>query len=275
MSYFGFLLEFVGIPILILSIITIIDFRRGKWMPKALSAFQPWQVLLGICLVAFVYTTPWDNYLVATGVWWYDRDLVTGIVFGYVPIEEYTFFIVQPVMTGLFFILLARYLPMNSQKANNPRIRQVATILGVFAWIVSTAILILTFINDSFAPFTYLSLTLSWSLIPIVIQLAFGADIFGRHWLHLLLGIAIPTIYLSWADSLAINSGTWTINPEQSLNIFIGTLPFEEAFFFFITNTLVVVGMCLVLAEESQPRAESYAMLRPVLQILRPSRSHS
>lgn len=272
MSYFAFLLQFLGVPILVLSILTIIDFNRGKWMPNALAAFQPWKVLLGLCLVAFIYTTPWDNYLVATGVWYYDPKLVTGIIFGYVPIEEYTFFLVQPVLTGLFFILLARYLPMSQVKANNVHIRQIASSIGLVAWFVSTAILILTFFNASFAPYTYITLTLSWALIPIVIQLAFGADILGRHWLIVLLGIAIPTIYLSWADSLAINSGTWTINPEQSLNIFLGTLPLEEGLFFLITNTLVVVGMTLVLAEESQERAfalERFALLRPVLRRLR------
>lgn len=258
MSYFGFLLQFLGIPIFILSIITIIDYGRGKWMPPALSAFQPWRVLLGICLLAFVYTTPWDNYLVASRVWWYDPNLVTGIVFGYVPIEEYTFFIVQPVMTGLFFLLLVRYLPLNPLLANQPNLRRIATIIGLLFWLTSTIILILSHIHPVFAPFTYISLTLSWALIPIVIQLAFGADIFLRHWLSILLGIAIPTLYLSWADSLAINSGTWTINPEKSLNIFLGSLPLEEALFFLITNTLVVVGICLVLAEESQSRAQNF-----------------
>jgi lycopene beta-cyclase len=272
MSYFSFLLQFLGIPILILSILTIIDFRRGKWMPSALSSFQAWQVLLAICLVAFIYTTPWDNYLVATGVWYYDLNLVTGIIFGYVPIEEYTFFIVQPVLTGLFFILLARYLPTIAIAANNPSFRIIATGFGLIIWLIATIILILTFFNDSFARFTYISLTLAWALFPIVIQLAFGADILGRHWLKVLLGISIPTLYLSWADSLAINSGTWTINPEQSLNIFLGTLPLEEALFFLITNMLVVIGMTLVLAEESQARAfalERYAVLRPVLRRLR------
>jgi lycopene beta-cyclase len=272
MSYFSFLLQFLGIPILILSILTIIDFRREKWMPSALSSFQAWHVLLGICFVAFIYTTPWDNYLVATGVWHYDLNLVTGIIFGYVPIEEYTFFIVQPILTGLFFILLARYLPTSAIAVNNPRYRMIATGFGLITWLMATVVLILTFFNASFARFTYISLTLAWALFPIVIQLAFGADILGRHWLKVLLGIAIPTLYLSWADSLAINSGTWTINPEQSLNIFLGTLPLEEALFFLITNMLVVIGMTLVLAEESQARVfalERYAVLRPVLRRLR------
>jgi lycopene cyclase domain-containing protein len=66
-------------------------------------------------VIAVVYTTPWDNYLVATGVWWYDPQLVTGLVLGWVPIEEYTFFIVQPILAGLWLLMLMRYLPAGEQ----------------------------------------------------------------------------------------------------------------------------------------------------------------
>lgn len=273
MTYFGFLGLFLGIPIVILSIITLIDYRRGAWMPSALHAFKPWVVMVGLCIVAFIYTTPWDNYLVATNVWWYDIELVSGIVFGWVPIEEYTFFLVQPVMTSLFFLLLARYLPTPPDKANNMSIRLWATGVSVLVWAIFTIILMLTFVDSSYRPFTYLALELSWALIPITIQLAFGADILWRHRNVVFLTIAITTLYLSYADALAISSGTWTIDPEQSLNIYLGgVLPIEEFIFFLITNTLVTFGMALVLAEESLPRAialEEYAFLRPLLRPLR------
>lgn len=273
MTYFEFLGLFLGIPIALLSVITIVDYQRGKWMPKSLDSFKPYIVMIALCVVAFIYTTPWDNYLVATNVWWYDINLVNGLVFGYVPIEEYTFFLVQPVMTALLFLFLVRYLPNKSEPANNTQIRKTVTVIMGIIWLIFTVILGLTFVNDSFRPMTYLSLELSWALIPIIIQVAFGADILWRHRRVVFLTIAISTIYLSWADSLAIASGTWTIDPEQSLNWFIGgVLPIEEFIFFVITNTLVTLGMTLVLAEESQPRAyalEKYAILRPVLRRLR------
>ena len=273
MTYFGFLGLFLGIPIAILSIITLIDYRRGKWVPNSLHSFKPYIVMIGLCVVAFIYTTPWDNYLVATNVWWYDINLVSGIILGYVPIEEYTFFLVQPVMTALLFLLLARYLPTNPNPADNTQIRTISTFVAGVIWLIFTVILIFSFSNDSLRPLNYLSLELSWALIPIIIQLAFGADILWRHRNVVFLTIAISTLYLSWADAIAIGSGTWTIDPEQSLNWLIGgILPLEEFIFFLVTNTLVTLGMTLVLAEESQPRAmalEKYAILRPVLRRLR------
>lgn len=63
------------------------------------------------------------------------------------------------------------------------------------------------------------------------------------------------TLYLAFADSLAIGDGTWAIDPAQSLGIFIGSaLPIEEFIFFLLTNTLLVFGITLVLARESQTR---------------------
>lgn len=273
MSYFTFLAIFLGIPIAILSVITIIDFQRGRWQPASLNTYPAWGVLLGLCIVAFIYTTPWDNYLVATSVWWYDIELVNGLVIGYVPIEEYTFFLVQPVMTTLFLLLLMRYLPINPNRADNMQMRRTATIVVGIFWAIMTVLLILSLVTQSFKPFTYLALELSWALIPIIIQLIVGADVLWRHRLQVLTAIVVTTLYLSWADSLAIGSGTWTIDPEQSLNIFLGgVLPIEEFVFFLLTNTLVVFGMTLVLAEESLPRAvamlDRFAVARPVLRWL-------
>jgi lycopene cyclase domain-containing protein len=115
MTYFGFLLRFVFVPILILLAVTIWDERRGKDTP----AFQKklvWRIIFVHVALALVYTTPWDNYLVASGVWSYNPKLVSGIVFGWVPLEEYTFFIVETVLSGLWWWFLARRIGRSSSR---------------------------------------------------------------------------------------------------------------------------------------------------------------
>ena len=63
------------------------------------------------------------------------------------------------------------------------------------------------------------------------------------------------TLYLGAVDAVAIDAGTWTIDPAQSLEIYLGgVLPLEEFTFFLVTNTLVAFGMTLVLARESLER---------------------
>lgn len=256
MTYFGFLFRFVGIPILLLLLVALWDRRRGR---KRLASLRAWPVWAGILLhmvVALVYTTPWDNYLVATGVWWYDPALVTGITLGWVPIEEYTFFVVQPVLAGLWLLFLARRWRepdgggalQGSPRAFWARVWLLGA-LGV-VWLASAVALLL-----GVQPATYLALELVWALPPIGLQVLFGADILWRR-RRLVLAALVPlTVYLSAADALAIGWGTWTIDPAQSFHILIGgVLPLEEFIFFFLTNTLLTFGIVLVWAEESQGR---------------------
>jgi len=245
-------------------------------MPPALTTWAPGKVIAGLCVVAFIYTTPWDNYLVASGVWFYDRDLVTGIVIGWVPIEEYTFFILLPILTGLWTILLMRYLPHNPQRATwatSHRARRVSTGAVFVVWVLSVIGLVLTFVDPAWKQWTYMTLILAWALIPIMIQTFFGMDILLRHWRVVLISIVTSTLYLSASDAVAIMAGTWTIDPAQSLPILLGgVLPIEEFTFFLIVNILVVLGLTLVLSEESYRRLhelEAYAPLSLAARALR------
>jgi len=110
MTYFGFLLRFLVPPIVILALLAWRDHAQGRRLPQSLTGFPAWIVLGAHVVVAVVYTTPWDNYLVANRIWWYDPDLVTGLTLGWVPIEEYTFFVLQTLLTGLWLLFLARRL---------------------------------------------------------------------------------------------------------------------------------------------------------------------
>ncbi len=255
MKYFGFLARFVIVPLSVLGVIAWFDRKRGAALPPSLSALPPAVALAGHVAAAVAYTTPWDNYLVASRVWWYDRKLVTGLVLGYVPIEEYCFFVLQTLLSGSWLLFLARHLPAPMLAAERPvahplRLRlSMTAALGVM-WLGAVW-------NLSRGPKsrTYLSLTLAWALPPIMFQVAFGGDILWQQRRLIALGIVPTTLYLGIADSLAIDAGTWTINPEKTVNIHIGgKLPLEEGVFFLLTNTLVALGMTLVLSPASQKR---------------------
>lgn len=254
MTYFGFLLRFLLIPIVILVGLLLWDRRRGEETAISLRSWPiGWAIGLHV-LIALIYTTPWDNYLVATNVWWYDPALVTGFTLGWVPIEEYAFFILQPILGGLWLAFWARRLPLGAEFTENGlRIRIWSVALLGIIWLATAVILIV-----GWQPGTYLALELIWALPPIMLQLGFGADILWRHRRIVFLSIIPLTLYLSFADALAINWGTWTIDPAQSLNIFLGgVLPVEEFIFFLLTNTLIMFGVTLVLAEASHERLAS------------------
>jgi lycopene cyclase domain-containing protein len=96
---------------------------------------------------------------------------------------------------------------------------------------------------------TYFALELVWAGPIVVMQWLLGLDVLLRRWKVWLPGILLPSLYLTFADSFAIGSHTWTINPDLSLNIFLPLgVPLEELLFFLLTNALVVQGLILVLS---------------------------
>src|SRR5690349_7318656 len=114
MTYFGFLLRFLLIPILIFLGITYWNNKSNKPIRGFQNGHAVWMGIGIHVLLAVIYTTPWDNYLVATGVWYYNPRLVTGLVIGYVPVEEYTFFVLETILPGLWWWFLARRFTLTS-----------------------------------------------------------------------------------------------------------------------------------------------------------------
>ncbi len=255
MKYFGFLARYVITPLLIVRLLIWWDRRRGKQPPDSMRSWPEDLVLAGHAITAVAYTTAWDNYLVATNVWSYDPKLVTGIKIGYVPIEEYSFFVLQSLLTGSINQYLSRYIP-SDEESSDPSSRIVLTgVLGV-VWAGSMYGLL-----AGAEKYRYLSLILSWALPPIMIQTALGGDILWRNRRLIAASLFPVTAYLGYTDSLAITSGTWHITPEKTTRIeVIKNLPLEEQLFFFITNVLLVFGITLVQSRASEDRLP--AMIR-------------
>jgi lycopene beta-cyclase len=97
MTYFGFLGIFLLPPILLLVLLLRRSLRR-----------QHWAAIGALMLIALVYTSPWDNYLVIRGVWTFDTARITNIFIWRVPLEEYVFYLLQVILGSLFTIWLLR-----------------------------------------------------------------------------------------------------------------------------------------------------------------------
>jgi lycopene cyclase domain-containing protein len=250
MTYFGFLAGFLLIPIALLLLLLGWARRRGVLMPANLRHLPPWAAVLLHVLLALLYATPWDNYLVVTRVWWYDPALVTGLVLGWVPVEEYTFFVLQTLLTGTWLLWLSSVLSPRPTWQASPRWRVLSLLPLGLIWLIA-AWLLVTHVTRA----NYVALILVWALPPIALQLAFGADILWRYRKLVVTAVLVPTLYLALADTLAIAEGIWIISPAQTLGVHLpGGLPVEEALFFLVTNTLIGFGMTLALAEESWQR---------------------
>jgi lycopene cyclase domain-containing protein len=228
-TYFAFHLLFILPPIAALAL-----WLRPRWsrLPSRSARSLPL-----MALIALVYTTPWDNHLVKSGVWSYGADRVIGTI-GYVPVEEYLFFLLQPFLTGLWlYFLVAR----SGNEANDDRARSVAPrVIGAAIWLALAAF--------GFAALrrpegTYLGLILAWAGPVLAILWAYaGAEIWARR-RTFLAALAPTTLYLWIVDAVAIRLGIWHISEELSTGLKVLGLPIEEAIFFLVTNLLVVQGL--------------------------------
>jgi lycopene cyclase domain-containing protein len=254
LTYSTFLLFFIGFPLLIQILFYIRWYRiAGEWQKKETK-----KIMIGITiliLIALTYTTPWDNYLVQHEIWYYQSTKVLGIVIGYVPIEEYSFFVLQTIFSGLFlgwFLIKKREIQseINNDLSSNTNLRIISTGILLIIWIAS----FITFIGE-IKSFTYLNLILLWAIPPISLQLLYGADLLWQYRRDLFLVIVLSTVYLSAADAIAIFNGVWTISLNTSTGILLGgVLPIEELLFFLVTNILIAFGLTLITDFTSKKR---------------------
>jgi len=249
-SYFQVLVYFIFPPLILVAWITTRAIWSNLFVHRRNIKWLPYRALFTHVLLAVIYTTPWDNYLVATGVWWYDKGLVTGLTIGYVPIEEYSFFVVQTLMTGLWVLILWRIRGLQfAFSVSRKSIRGWSLAVTATIWVAAVVML-----ASGWQPGRYLALILVWALIPLLLQFGFGADILWEYRSLLMLAVLPSTIYLWIVDAFAIHIGVWTIDPSQTLGIKIGPLPVEEMVFFLVTNMMITFGITLMIAPESNAR---------------------
>ncbi len=223
MTYLEFLIIFVGVPIVCFFFFAL---KRKSLDKKTRTGI----LLMGI--IALVYTTPWDNYLIMRGVWNYPLGVVIGTI-GFVPIEEYGFMVLQTILAGILWSLIAK-------KENSPGLGFSPTGIVLALGIGLYGAYCLR--SDSG---TYLGLILVWAAPPLALQWGLGAVVLKESmssWLPIWIGL---TFYLCLADAFAISEGIWSLALSTRTGFEFGNLPIEEALFFAVTNLFVIQGLCL------------------------------
>jgi lycopene cyclase domain-containing protein len=186
--------------------------------------------------VAVFYTTPWDNFLIERGVWWYGEGRVLARIL-HAPVEEYLFFILQSVLAGLWLYRLDFDPTYEAGDfARGPRVGGALALLAVAA--AGAGLL-------TVARGYYLGAILVWACPILALQWAVGGGYLVRTWRRWAPAVGVPTLYLWFVDRLAIGRGVWTISKEFTTGLTVVGLPIEEAAFFLVTNMLLVYGLML------------------------------
>jgi lycopene cyclase domain-containing protein len=238
MTYLVFLVIFVCAP-------SLLFFGVGCYLDRFYANGKRdlgwhWRGVAALAAIALVWTTPWDNFIVASGVWTYGVDRVVAVI-GYVPIEEYAFFVLMPVYNGaLFFCLYKLFAGVSPGARGDLRNSRFWTVtVGGLIMIMAA---LLFFFSERFF---YLATTLLWFVPPLMVQWFFDAPCLMRNRRLIFFSTILPTLYFCVADYFAIEQGVWTISDPTRTGWDLLGLPFEEAFFFFIVSLLLSQGMVL------------------------------
>lgn len=198
-----------------------------------------WWPLGLLVVIAFVWTTPWDNYLVAREVWTYPLDRVLARI-GYVPVEEYAFFVIQTVITGLWTRLFQTHWPEPIARPGGVGVRVggavlfgALAVLGAVLWWQGGHGL-------------YLGLILVWACPVLAMMWGVGGHILTARHRVLAWAVGPPTLYLWIADRVAIGQGIWDITDATRTGVDLLGLPVEEALFFLVTNLMVAQGLIML-----------------------------
>ncbi len=92
MTYPRFLGLFLALPLAVLLVL---------WWKDTVMRL-PWRSVLPLLLVVYLATTPWDSVAVKHGLWDFPEGKTWGIRLGWLPLEEYLFFGLQTLLTGLW-----------------------------------------------------------------------------------------------------------------------------------------------------------------------------
>lgn len=232
LTYLSFLAVFLLVPLAAVGVAA--GFRTNPHRPSLAVRAGGTAVIV---VVALAYTTPWDNLLIAEGVWRYGEGRVVGRIW-LAPIEEYLFIALQSVLVATWTFENSGH--VDASVGHTWRDRTVGMLAGLAVTAAGVALV--------FGPQStfYLGAIVAWAGPVLALQWAVG-------WRYLLAvrwrvagAIAVPTAYLWVADWVAIRNGVWIISPDHTTGLALAGLPIEEMTFFLVTSTFVVQGLVLL-----------------------------
>jgi len=231
-TYFEFLAVFVLVPLVVLGGVSL---RSPNPHRPPLGVSAGGTALL--IVLALAYTTPWDNYLISEGVWWYGEGRVAARVW-LAPLEEYLFIVLQTLLVAGWTFRCSG--PVDGTVGQTWRDR----ILGALAGFGVSAVGVALVLGPQST--LYLGAILAWAGPVLALQWAVG-------WRYLLsvprrvtVAIAVPVLYLCTIDRFAIDRGIWTISSDHTTGLAVAGLPVEEGAFFLFTTTFVVQALVLL-----------------------------
>jgi len=211
------------------------------WMTDEVEAF-------GLVLLAvMVFTTPWDNLAAKWGIWGFPREKFS-LRIGYLPVEEYAFFLLQSANVMLALRAVFHFVPdwQLGQEAEIGKWTLICLAASVIPWFFVA--FQLYWLRRKAGPRVNYAIHLAWFLPVIYAQWILAPPLFFGHAALIALVTGAFGVYYTLADLAAVRAGTWFFDEKQITGVKLaGVLPWEEIAFFFLTSLLVAQSYLLLL----------------------------
>jgi len=242
MTYLRFHLVF-NLPLLV--VLSVLSSRSAVTMGELEAA--------GFVLLAvMIFTTPWDNLAAKWGIWGFPREKYS-LRIGYLPIEEYAFFLFQSINVMLAVRAVFGFEPdwQLGQETAVGRWTLICLAASLIPW--TFVAIQLRWLRRKWGPCVNYAVHLAWFLPVVYAQWVIAPPLFWGHaGLLALMTVAFGTYY-TLADLVAVRAGTWFFDEKQITGVKLGgVLPWEEIAFFFLTSLLVAQSYLLLLPEDSR-----------------------
>lgn len=194
---------------------------------RRVAFFRKWKALfpaIGIMMLIFI---PWDMLKTAYGVWGFNPDYLCGIYIGNLPLEECLFFICIPYACIFIYECLNAYVVTDIlKKIHRPLLYFLAAFL----------LLVAAFNYDLWYPAFTFPYT---AVLLLTLMLRFKSPYLSRFLLAYMVSL-IPFLLVNGilTGSLIEEPVVW-YNPNEILNLRIGTIPVED--------TMYSLGMLLTV----------------------------
>ncbi len=182
--------------------------------------------------LAFVFSAPWENYLGSKGVLLFNASAVTGVL-GYIPYEEYFWWVDHPLLATFWVMSIWRYKPVS--KTGNPRF-----LFRTFAVLTCLAITYLGYILYDTGSNLYVSVTLMFVFPVMTIQYLLIGHLLLEHPHEWLLGTLFPSVHTILVDRFALQVGIWEISKERSTGIAVYGFLLEHLLAYSLTSAIAV-----------------------------------
>jgi lycopene beta-cyclase len=221
----------------------------------AITGPLPWAVeefyAAGYVLLAvMIFTAPWDNLAAKWGIWGFPREKYS-LRIGYLPVEEYMFFLLQSVNVMLAMRALFHFVPtwQTGLGVFIGRGTLICLAASIIPWLF--ILVQLRWLRRRGGPCVNYAIHLAWFLPVIYAQWVLAPFLFLAH-AGLLTTVTLAFgVYYTLADFAAVRYGTWYFDEKQITGVKLARLlPWEEIAFFFLTSLLVAQSYLLLLPSD-------------------------